>query len=42
MQADLSAAGTLPDRAAWGQWVYQTLRTVAEASQARLRAELDA
>jgi subtilisin family serine protease len=42
VQADLSAAGTLPDRAARGQWVYQTLRAVAEGSQARLRADLDA
>jgi subtilisin family serine protease len=41
-QADLSAAGTLPDRTARGQWVYQTLRSVAEGSQARLRADLDA
>jgi subtilisin family serine protease len=41
-QADLSAAATLPDRAARGQYVYDTLRAVAEGSQARLRADLDA
>ena len=32
MQADLSAAGTFQDRAARGQWVYETLRAVAEGS----------
>ncbi|MFN2167986.1 MAG: S8 family serine peptidase, partial [Anaerolineae bacterium] len=41
-QADLSAASTLDGRAQRGQYVYDTLRAVADQSQARLRAELDA
>ena len=42
VQADLSAAEALPSRAARGQYVYQALRTVAEQSQAGLRADLEA
>ena len=42
VQADLSAAEALPGRAARGQYVYQALRTVAEQSQAGLRADLEA
>jgi subtilisin family serine protease len=41
-QADLSGASALPERAQRGQYVYDTLRAVADQSQARLRAELDA
>ena len=41
-QADLSGAEALPGRAARGQYVYQALRTVAEQSQANLRADLEA
>ncbi|MBN1137389.1 MAG: S8 family serine peptidase [Anaerolineae bacterium] len=42
VQADLSGAEALPSRAARGQYVYQALRTVAEQSQAALRADLEA
>jgi subtilisin family serine protease len=42
VQADLSGAQTLPGRASRGQYVYQALRTVAEQSQASLRADLEA
>jgi subtilisin family serine protease len=41
-RADLSAASALKSRAARGQYVYQALSTVANQSQARLRADLDA
>lgn len=41
-QADLSFAATLQSRVEKGQYVYETLRAVADQSQARLRADLDA
>ncbi len=41
-QADLSAAPSIESRTARIQYVYQTLRAVAEQSQANLRADLDA
>ena len=40
-QADLSYAYTLPDKSARGQWVYQTLRATAEATQGPLLWELE-
>ena len=42
VQADLSGAARLESRAQRGQYVYDALRSVADASQARLRADLDA
>jgi subtilisin family serine protease len=41
-QADLRAATALPTKAAKGRYVYETLRSVAEATQPGLRAMLDA
>jgi subtilisin family serine protease len=41
-QADLSAAGDLPTREARGRYVYETLREVADRTQAELRAGLEA
>ncbi len=40
-QPDLSPAYALPDKAARGRWVYDTLRVAAEKTQAPLVAELD-
>ncbi len=40
-QADLSYAYSLPDKSTRGQWVYQTLRATAEATQAPILAELE-
>ena len=39
-QADLSAAGAIPDRLERRRWVYETLRAEAETSQATLRERL--
>lgn len=41
-QADLSAAYSIPDWTARGQYVYNTLKATMEASQADLRLELSA
>jgi len=41
-QADLNAAASIEGRVERGQYVYDNLRAVANASQARLRADLDA
>jgi subtilisin family serine protease len=41
-EAELAGAASLTGRAARGQYVYQALRAVAEQSQARLRADLEA
>ena len=41
-QADLSPAAALPTKQAKGQFVYETLTATAKASQAGLRASLDA
>ena len=40
-QPDLSPAYALPDKSARGRWVYETLRTAAQRSQAPLLAELN-
>jgi hypothetical protein len=41
-QADLSAVAGIPTREAKGRYVYETLRAVADRTQAELRASLEA